>query len=259
MVKSLYQIRGENTMHCTSISSYRECLTPPVWDYPNITRPFSILYYALGGSAYYTVDGIERPFERNHLYILPANKVFSLREEPNDKFYSVFIHAFTSPEISSVINIDVNSDPFVFETLELVRKYVKESDDVYLRHLTDMLISYIFEAYSETNKTLPVKIKNYIDANFIKAFNGNDLSLAFNYSNAYLSKLFKEKYNISPKQYAKQLILKEAVFLLSNGFSVCETADQLEFSSPENFSRFFKGYYGYSPIQFVKRFKNSPI
>ena len=246
-------------MHCTSITSYDECLTPARWNYPNITRPFSIIYYALGGSAFYTIDGIEHPFEKNHLYILPANKVFSLREDPNDKFYSVYIHAFTSPEINAVIDIDTQNDLFISETVKLIRKYAKAEDSVYLRHLTTMLLSYIFEALTETNANLTIKIKNYIDENFIKTFNCNDLSSAFNYSNSYLSKLFREKYDITPKQYAKQLILKEAVLLLSKGLSVCETSEKLGFSSPENFSRFYKGYYGYSPSQYIKKFKNFPI
>ena len=246
-------------MHCTSITSHGEHLTPAVWNYPNITRPLSIIYYVLGGSAFYTIDGIEKPFLKDHLYILPANKVFSLREDPNDKFYSTFIHAFTSPEINTVIEIDVKSDQFVFETLKLMRKYVKDKDSVYLRHLTDMLLSYIFEFLTEINETLPIKIKSYIDENFIKVLKNNDLSLEFNYSNSYLSKLFREKYNITPKQYAKQLILKEAVLLLGKGISVCETAERLEFSSPENFSRFFKNYYGYSPSQYIKKFKNFPL
>ena len=246
-------------MYCTSITSYNECLTPAVWSYPNITRPFSIIYYALGGSAFYTIDGIERPFEKEHLYVLPANKVFSLREDPNDKFYSVYIHAFTSPEIGTVLDIDTKTDIFITEILKLIRKYAKVKDGVYLRHLTDMLLSYIFESLTETDSTLTVKIKSYIDENFIKTFNCNDLSSEFNYSNSYLSKLFREKYDLTPKQYVKQLILKEAVLLLSKGRSVCETSEKLGFSSPENFSRFFKGYYGYSPSQYIKRFKNFPI
>jgi len=111
----------------------------------------------------------------------------------------------------------------------------------------------------EYEPSLPTKLKNHIDENFIKVFNENDLSSKFNYSNSYLSKIFKDKYNLTPKQYAKQLILKEAIFLLNKGTSVYETAERLEFSSPENFSRFFKGYYGFSPSQYVKRFKNFPI
>ena len=246
-------------MHCTSITSYKECYTPAVWNFPNITRPFSIIYYVLGGSAFYTVNGIEHPFEKDHLYIFPANKIFSLREDPNDKFYSVYIHAFTSPEISSVIKIDAKEDAFVLETLGFVRKYANVGDSVYIRHLTDMLLSYVFESFGEDTPPLPIKLKGYIDENFISVFNENDLSVQFNYSNSYLSKLFREKYNITPKQYAKQLLLKEAVLLLGKGLSVCETAERLEFSSPENFSRFFKGYYGYSPSRYVKKFKNFPI
>ena len=249
-------------MHCTSIVAYHECLTPKDWNFPNITRPFSIIYYALGGSAFYTIDGIERPFIKGHLYILPANKVFSLRENPSDKFFSVYIHAFTSPEINAVIDIDEKSDPFIKDTLQLMRKYSKaknEANSVCMKNLTDMLLSYIFETLTEAEQNLPIKIRNYIDENFIKIFSDDDLSLQFNYSRSYLVKLFREKYNVTPKQYAKQLILKEAAHLLGKGEPVRKVAEHLEFSSPENFSRFFKASYGYSPSQYVKKFKNFPI
>ena len=132
-------------MQCTSITSYDEILTPTVWDFPNITRPFSILYYVLGGSAFYTFDGIERPFEKGHLYILPANKTFSLREDPLDKFYSVYIHAFTSPEIDSVIDIDVSRDVFAEDTLGLIRRYIRQNDPIYIQNLTQMLLTYLIQ------------------------------------------------------------------------------------------------------------------
>jgi hypothetical protein len=75
--------------------------------------------------------------------------VFSLREDSDDKFYSVYIHAFTSPEIDSVIDIDVNKYPFIKDTLLLVRKYSKvknSTNTVYIKSLTDMLLSYIFDS-----------------------------------------------------------------------------------------------------------------
>lgn len=246
-------------MHCTAISDCNECFTPTGWNYPNITRPFSILYYCLGGTAFYTVDGVEHPFKKDHLYILPANRVFSLREDPKDKFYAVFIHAFTSPEIGSALEIDAQNDGFITETLRLVRKYAKARDCLRMRHLTEMLLSYVFELPNDADTPLPVKLKHYIDEHFIHVFNHNGLSDRFNYSDSYLTKRFKDQYNLTPKQYAKQLILKEAVLLLEQGLSVCKTADRLGFSSPENFTRFFKGYYGYSPVNYIKRFKNAPI
>ncbi len=241
-------------MQCISINSFDERHTPAIWSFTNITRPFSLIYYALGGSAFYTVDGKERPFEKNHLYILPANKVLSLREDPGDKFYLAYVHAFTSPEIDSVIDVDVTKDAFVRRTLELLRIYVKQKEEIYVRKLTDMLVSYIAETLGGAEISLDVKIKGYIDSNFVSVFRQSDLSRHFNYSKSHLSKVFKEKYNLTPKKYAQQLVLKEIIRLLCRGASIAEIAERLDFSSPENLSRFFKGCYGYSPSEYKKRF-----
>lgn len=242
-------------MQCVSIESYDERYTTDSWDFPNISRSFSIIYYVLGGSAYYTIDGVERAFEKGHLYIFPVNRIFSLRQDPNDKFYSVFIHAFTAPYIDSVINVDVKEDPFIERTLEFIRIYVKQRGKMYVRILTEMMLSYIVETLGEVEDPLPAKIKNYIDSNFVSVFGGEDLSQSFNYSKSHLSKLFREKYHLTPKQYAQQLMLKEISYQLYKGVSVADIAEKLEFSSPENLSRFFKSHYGSSPTDYRKRFK----
>ncbi|MBE6605136.1 MAG: helix-turn-helix transcriptional regulator [Ruminococcaceae bacterium] len=246
-------------MQCTSITSYNKCLTPAVWDFPNITRPFSIMYYVLGGSAFYTFDGVEKPFEKGHLYILPANKTYSLREDPSDKFYSVYIHTYTSPEIDSVIDIDVQADGFLKDTLELIGRYAQEAESGYLYHLTNMLLSYLAGREAMARPQLPERIKEYINSNFVRVFKHNDLSHHFNYSRPHLTRVFKEKYDLTPKQYAQQLVLQEALFLLREGGSVAEIAERLAFSSPENFSRFFKACYGYAPTEYLKRFKDFPL
>ncbi len=248
-------------MRCISVCAFRECYTPIGWDYPNITRPFSIIYYALGGSAFYTVNGVEKPFKKNHLYILPANRVFSLLELPQDKFYSLYIHAYTFPEINSVVEIDVSSDEFIADTLKMTRTYAKKSRDkeLYINRLTDMLLSYIFRASAIEDGTLPVRVKKYIDSNFVEVFKDADLSNRFNYSNSHISKLFKAEYKQTPKQYAGRLILREIIILLHEGLHISEIARRLSFSSPENLSRFFRTIYGCSPTEYVKYYRNFPI
>lgn len=240
-------------MQCVSISAYNECYTPSPWNFVNITRPFSLIYYAIGGSAFYTVDGREMPFEKGHLYILPANKVLSLREDPRDKFHLTYIHAFTSPEIASVIDIDAEKDEFAQRLIALIRIYVKQSGEIYVRKLLDTLLSYVTETRGVAGPSLPFKIKEYIDSDFVSSSDMSVLSRRFNYSRSHLTRVFKEKYNLTPKQYAQQLILKESAKLLSKGCSVAEIAERLNFSSPENFSRFFRSYYGYPPSEYKKR------
>ncbi len=248
-------------MQCTSITSFDECYTPSKWDFPNITRPFSIIYYALGGSAFYTFDGVEHSFKKDHLYVLPANRVFSMRELPYDKFYSVYIHAYTFPEINEVIEIDVSADAFLLDTLNMIRKYVKvdRHDTTYVQRLTDMLLAYISNTADRNDSPIHLKIKKYIEKNFISVFKENNLSLEFNYSNSHLSKIFKNEYNMTPKQYAEQLILKEITVLLHEELSVSDISRKLCFSSPENMCRFFKASYGCSPSEYIRKFKNFPL
>ena len=247
-------------MQCTSICFFNESITAPNWSYPNITRPFSILYYVLGGSAFYTIDGVEKPFEKGHLYILPADRVYSLREKPNDKLNHLFIHAFTSPKIHTLIDVDVAKDEFLAQTMQSIRTFIKRNEAYpYILHLTDMLLSYISEILSLSDVPLHTQIRNYIEEHFIDVFKYNDLSEHFNYSAPHISKIFRHEYNLTPRQYAKQLILQEIVSLLRREISVAEIADRLEFSSPENMSRFFKGCYGYSPTEYLKHFKSAPF
>ncbi len=246
-------------MHCTAITAYDERLTPSVWSYPNITRPFSILYYVLGGRGFYTFEGEEHPFEEGHLYILPANRTFSLREDQRDKFYAVYIHAFTSPEINRVIDVNVRKDEFLMDTIALIRRYIKKEDPLYLQSLTDLLLSYLARTGRIARGRLPEEIKAYIDDHYVAVYKNSDLSPRFNYSRLHLSRVFKEKYNLTPRQYAQQLLLKEAVLLLRSGCSVTEIAERLEFSSPENLCRFFKSCYGVSPTQYAKSFKDFTV
>ncbi len=245
-------------MQCTSVVAYKECFTPDDWEFLNITRPFSIIYYALGGCAYYKIDGVERRFEKGKLYILPSNKVFSLREDPGDKFYSVYIHAFIFPEIKEAIELDVAEDDFLSDLLALIRKYISLEDRIYIPKLTETLVSYLSEILTEKTAPLYKLVKNRIDSDYVKVFMEGILSKEFNYSGSHIVKQFKGEYGITPKQYAKQLVLKEIADLLMEGRSVLEISQLMGFSSPENMSRFFKSFYGCAPMEYKKKFKNFP-
>lgn len=247
-------------MQCTSVSAFKECRTPNKWNFPNITRPFSILYYALGGTAFYSIDGEEHRFVAGHLYILPANKVFSLYEDENDKFYSVYVHAHTFPEIDKVIDVATQGDEFLLDTLTLLRKYVASKNNAdKVKGLVGLIISYVCEKQSVSEISLAQKIKAHIEGDFVSVFKNSDLSGIFNYSNSYLVKMYKNEFKITPKQYAEQLVLHESVMLLGEGMSISEISARLEFSSPENFSRFFKGFYGCSPSVYREKYRNFPI
>jgi two-component system response regulator YesN len=206
----------------------------------------------LGGSAFYTIDGVERKFQKGYLYVFPADKVFSLRELKEDKFHAVFIHAYTSPKITSLIEIDVSRDTFLSDVISMIRKYISDKQQGFILHLTNLLVAYVCGNYLGNALAFHAKIKAYIEENFLQVFKGYPLARQFNYSTSHITKIFRDEYNLTPKQYATQLVLQRAVFLLHEDMSIKDIAQELRFSSPENFSRFFKNFYGCGPSEYRK-------
>jgi len=241
-------------MQCLSIIRCVESTTGPKWNFPFITRPNSILYYVLEGRAFYKIgDEEEKAFEVGHLYVFPANRVYSLRCDLQNQMHRLSVHATTSPPINKLIDIDVESDPFIKQTLSLMRTYVKASDKIYIQELTEMLLSYIYNTTLSEDSPLHARLKRYIEANFLSVFHREDLSAHFNYSSSHLSKIFKQAYDITPQQYAKLLVLREIIDAIRRGESVTHIATKFGFSSPENMSRFFKKHFGCSPTNYLKQ------
>ena len=85
-------------MFCSTIIESFECYTHDNWEYLNIQRPYSIIYYAIDGEAYYQIDNKKEQFKKGHLYLFPANTTFSLFENPSNKFTTyTFTLLFTRP------------------------------------------------------------------------------------------------------------------------------------------------------------------
>jgi two-component system response regulator YesN len=140
-----------------------------------------------------------------------------------------------------------------------LRKYVASKNNIdKVKGLVGLIISYVCEKQSVSEISLAQKIKAHIEGDFVSVFKNSDLSGIFNYSSSYLVKIYKNEFKITPKHYAEQLVLRESVILLCAGMPVNEISARLEFSSPENFSRFFKSYYGCAPSVYREKYKHFP-
>ncbi|MBR1968114.1 MAG: helix-turn-helix domain-containing protein [Clostridia bacterium] len=234
-------------MFCDLILEHWEENVGPYWPYINLSRPYSLIYYVVSGTGTYTFDGKTYPFLKNHLYIFPPNKTISLDYDASDELRITFVHAYINPEPTQLIHLDTLEDSFLKHTIKLLRMYIKKPDAVYTRKLTEMLVSYIFEKYDAKSSSISREIKNYIEHNYLEVYKNSNLSSVFNYSNSHLLKIFKDDYNTTPRKYALKLLLQHIFSLLREGMPINQIATSLDFSSPENFSKFFKKNYGCSP------------
>ncbi len=127
----------------------------------------------------------------------------------------------------------------------------------------DVLDSIAAETTEETNALIERDlspgevidvIKEYVEKNFCKEIKLAMFSEKYFFSQKYLSKLFKNKYNIGIYEYALKLRMNHAKELLrDNSLQIQEISDRLGYSNNNYFSKAFKTYYGISPTEYREK------
>ncbi len=220
-------------------------------------HPFSIVYYILEGGAFYEIDGVRGEFKEGKLYILPANRRFSVYADENVQMNHLYFHTYTYPEIERLIVLDPDEDEFLLAILTELRRFTTNEQSWALtlpsQKLLELLISYVSEIESNANLPLPARIKQYIEKNYIHLFKRNDLDTVFGYSISRINHFFKSAYGMTTVKYRDILITKHIVTLLKEGRPSKLIAEELGFSSPAAFCRFVKTKYGVIPSKVKRR------
>lgn len=94
-------------------------------------------------------------------------------------------------------------------------------------------------------------IMEYLRHNYAESINFVQISEQYNFSSAYLSKIFKEHSGTTPGKYLFDYRMKIAKKLLRDtDLSVKDIAEQVGFPDPFHFSKSFKALTGVSPTQY---------
>lgn len=125
--------------------------------------------------------------------------------------------------------------------------------------LTGQLVSSLLHgtAPQEELADLKVQLVEFVDRHYLQLVHLEDITQEFQYSYAYLSKLFKKQTGQSLTEYVLEKRLKLSKSLIENNgdFSVAQIAEMAGFSDRRYFQRAFKSYTGMS----VKEYKNQVI
>ena len=100
------------------------------------------------------------------------------------------------------------------------------------------------------------RCRQFIEENALRVHSLSEVAAACHVDSAYLCRLFKRFRRESPFRYLQNLKMNRAVELLRNGNrSVKQTAQELGFTDPYNFSRAFKRIFGIAPQHMLEREK----
>ncbi len=100
------------------------------------------------------------------------------------------------------------------------------------------------------NETVLI-IKDFIDKNYAKDMSLTYFSEKYFFSKEYLSKVFKERYDIGIYEYALKVRMERARTLLENdSLSISDISERLGYNDSNYFSKAFRTYFGMSPSKY---------
>ena len=109
----------------------------------------------------------------------------------------------------------------------------------------------------ERSALLYKQLVDYMEEHICQNLSLEELAEHHYVSVSYVKKLFRIYANIGPRQFYNHMRVREAILRLTKGISAAEIADQMNFSSPNYFSLFFKNQTGITPSEYKKQVLSS--
>lgn len=140
-----------------------------------------------------------------------------------------------------------NTDPLSEEMLE---SYVRQIIIQSYRDFTSVNKQKINLVDINDTNPLIYEIAHYIDANLTKIKKLTDIANMFDYSYAYLSRIFSQTMGIPIRDYYSQRRLEKAAEMLSEDLPISVVSERLQFADVPSFCKAFKAHFNVSPKKY---------
>lgn len=250
-------------------AGYEKCTSG--YSYGPKIRSYHLIHFVLFGKGELHINEHIFQLSAGDAFLIPAGKV-SYYEASRDEPWCYAWISF----------LGINSQMYLYQ-------FMTSSDDVYIIHgldtvkykerifdiiaLQDASTSSYFQAngilfqimamlfddidFQESRwgkNSVADEVKYYLDINYSEKIKLQDVAKIFGIHPNYLTRMFHEKYGISPKQYLLDLKLKKARRLLTTTeLSVSVIASSLGFDDQLAFSKIFKKEFSVPPSEYRKQ------
>ncbi len=224
--------------------------------------------YVTDGIGYIIIDGKTTKIQKGDFFFInkfPSRIFYSDPQKPLEKMFLTvngtlidgLVQAFNMREPLIVSHTDVSAN--FTRMLDLLNECQNDQTDVYESVSVELLK--ILQIINRGKKTSSEKtqtsraenIINYIDQNVYRKFTLDELSDYFFLSKTQVIRLFKEKYKVSPMQYAITRRIAISMYYLSKTkIAISALAEMLAFSDSKHFAKTFKKIVNQTPSEYRK-------
>lgn len=226
------------------------------------------LIYVLNGKLNFTLNNVTYKMTCGDFGLCLPYDIHSFLPEKGCKYWILvfsgdFVHSF-SKEISGKVGVGS-----VFRIKKPIENYVKEqliNNSSPTKYTLKSCLYAICEEYlqavplidKDTKKTeIIVRIADYVSENHTKHISLKEIASMFGYDYNYMSRYFKNMFNMSFTNFVNLYRLETAVELLENSnASILEIALNSGFQSVRSFNNFFRKTLNTTPSKYKKALEN---
>lgn len=236
------------------------------WNHPDKISPFNRLYFIIDGDGYLSTKQERQALKPGMMYLIPAGLRFSYGCTSRiHKFYFHFnLELLAGVDLFSQLD-SFRSLPCSLQLLETILANAEKESLLGLLQLKSLLWNIIFRFFKESideNGYLEhfkgfyrqKEVLVYLSRHLCASLRISELADALGTSPHLLSRSFRQDTGLGLKEYMEYLLLQKARhLLLHTSLPICQISEQLGFSDPYYFSRFFKKQELVSPREYRRQ------
>ena len=230
-------------------------------------RPYHMIHFVTNGEGILQIDQDEFNFEAGNIFLIPADKISyyeSSEKNPCTYFWANFLGIQSENYMQKFMS--ASKQKYILKLSEIERFTAIITDILNLQgsptylylmgnSLLLRILSYLINEITFTEKlekTSPADdLKFYLDMHYAEKFQLRDIAEKLGFHQNYLTRIFAEKFSVTPKKYLIDLKLKKACNLLaSTNLPVNLISTALGFDDPMAFSKKFSEVYSVSPTKY---------
>lgn len=232
-------------------------------------KSYHLFHYVVSGRGHLSYNGAEYDIKAGEFfYIAPGDKP-TYRPDPKDPWSYEWIGISGSNAARLIHLAGISSEhPVVSDKARDIKRffdgiYASQSQEKGVFTLEALAFAYgLFarishpektEAHTSAKKAHIAAAKEFIENNYAFAITMEDVAKSVGVSPNYLSNIFKEIEDSSPKRFLIETRMEKAALLILSGqYRVKEVASMVAYPNQLHFSAAFHKYFGVSPSAYKK-------
>lgn len=236
------------------------------WFYPNVISPFNRMYFVIDGEVQLENAHRKWTLHPGHIYLIPATSCYTYScSRYIHKFYIHFnLELLPGVDLFSPLHhfLDLSCPTDLFDTIFSELKSESLSGLFHLKSiLWEIIHTFYVNEIKDTDYLQHFKgfyrqkvLLTYLSAHLHAGLRIQDIAKDLNLPEHQLSRSFRKDTGQGLKEYMEKLLLQKAHhLLLHTHMPVYAISEELGFSDPFYFSRFFKKAENLSPREYRKQ------